>query len=235
MGGNTNKFQLPSFIVMIKNIISWTIIFILAIVATFLMYYLIRSKIAGIKEESYEPSFAMYTIISPSMVPNINVYDVIVSKKVADISSIRIGDIITFTSTSSLSSGMIITHRVIDIIENDEIKLKTQGDNNLSPDSSFVNKENLIGKVIIRIPKIGKLQKLLLSSGGWLLFIILPGLFLIINDIKKLSESKNSKNKKSKKSLLKITESLIKAESSEKKINFQKLICKLLLPKIPKF
>lgn len=195
MGTDKKKFQLPAVVIMIKNIISWTIIFLLAIVAAFLMYYLIRSKIAGLKGQDYQPSFAMYTIVSPSMVPNINVYDVILSKRVSDINEIKVGDIITFTSTSSLSSGMIITHRVIDIIDSSEIRLKTQGDNNLSPDPSYVNQKNLIGKVVLRIPKIGKIQRLLLSSGGWIIFIILPGLFLIFYDIRKLAKVKPVKVK----------------------------------------
>ena len=196
MDGNTKKFKIPSSLIIIKNIISWTIIFILAIIATFLMYYIIRTKFSNIKGQAYEPSFSMYTIISPSMVPNINVYDVIVSKKVDDINTIKIGDIITFISKSNLSSGMTITHRVIDIIEDDGmIKLKTQGDNNLSPDSSYVNKDNLIGKVVIRIPKIGRLQRFILGSGGWLLFIVIPGLLLVFFDVKKLFKLKQTQNK----------------------------------------
>lgn len=196
MDGNTKKFKIPSSLIIIKNIISWTIIFILAIIATFLMYYIIRTKFSNIKGQAYEPSFSMYTIISPSMVPNINVYDVIVSKKVNDINTIKIGDIITFISKSNLSSGMTITHRVIDIIEDDGmIKLKTQGDNNLSPDSSYVNKDNLIGKVVIRIPKIGRLQRFILGSGGWLLFIVIPGLLLVFFDVKKLFKLKQTQNK----------------------------------------
>lgn len=196
MDGNTKKFKIPSSLIIIKNIISWTIIFILAIIATFLMYYIIRTKFSNIKGQAYEPSFSMYTIISPSMVPNINVYDVIVSKKVNDINTIKIGDIITFISKSNLSSGMTITHRVIDIIEDDGmIKLKTQGDNNLSPDPSYVNKDNLIGKVVIRIPKIGRLQRFILGSGGWLLFIVIPGLLLVFFDVKKLFKLKQTQNK----------------------------------------
>ena len=196
MDGNTKKFKIPSSLIIIKNIISWTIIFILAIIATFLMYYIIRTKFSNIKGQAYEPSFSMYTIISPSMVPNINVYDVIVSKKVDDINTIKIGDIITFISKSNLSSGMTITHRVIDIIEDDGmIKLKTQGDNNLSPDPSYVNKDNLIGKVVIRIPKIGRLQRFILGSGGWLLFIVIPGLLLVFFDVKKLFKLKQTQNK----------------------------------------
>ena len=196
MDENTKKFKIPSSLIIIKNIISWTIIFILAIIATFLMYYIIRTKYSNIRGQSYEPSFSMYTIISPSMVPNINVYDVIISKRVKDIDTIKIGDIITFISKSSLSSGMTITHRVIDIIEDDGlIKLKTQGDNNLSPDPAYVSKDNLIGKVVVRIPKIGRLQRFVLGSGGWLLFIIIPGVLLVFFDVKKLFRIKQTQRK----------------------------------------
>ncbi len=194
MGEDRKKFRLSSSLLMIKNIVAWTLIFILAIIATFIVYYLIMSKIASIKGQEYDPKYAMYTIISPSMVPNINVYDVIVSKKTTDIDLLKINDIITYVSTSEASLGKIITHRVIDIIDDEGlIKIKTQGDNNLSPDSSYVTAKNLIGRVVLRIPKIGRLQKFLLGSMGWLVFIIIPGIFLIIFDLRKIARNKAKK------------------------------------------
>ena len=60
---------------MVSKIISYTFIVLLMIVASFLILYVICGKVAEKKGE--KPLFGLYTVISPSMTPNINVYDVI--------------------------------------------------------------------------------------------------------------------------------------------------------------
>ena len=63
-------------IYLLSTIISWTIFALLVICAILLVYYFIATKIYAKKGSGYEPKFSLYTIISPSMVPNIKVYDV---------------------------------------------------------------------------------------------------------------------------------------------------------------
>lgn len=177
----------------ISTILSWTALVILIMIAIFVFYYTLGNKIKG---EEFNPIFSLYTIVSPSMTPNINVYDVIVSKKINNPDEIKKGDVITFISTSSISKGMTITHRVIDIIdENGKISYKTKGDNNLSPDSSPALYDNVLGKVIFRIPQLGRVQYFLSSKGGWLIAIILPALAIIITDIFKIFKLTKVKNK----------------------------------------
>ena len=101
---------------LIANIISWTALAILIVIAIFLLYLTISSKIYEKKGSNYEPKFSLYTIISPSMEPNIKVYDIIVNTRIDSVNDIQIGDVITFISTSSISSNKTITHRVFDII-----------------------------------------------------------------------------------------------------------------------
>ena len=120
----------------------------------------------NISEDSEEvlPTFSFFTIISPSMAPTINVYDVIINRRVDDPGAIEIGDIITFISTSSISRNMIVTHRVIEIQVNDgKYEFITQGDNNPAPDSSPALAENIIGKTVFRIPQLGRIQFFLSS------------------------------------------------------------------------
>ena len=67
------------------------------------------------KGESFKPAVSLYTIVTQSMEPNINPYDVIIDATVKNPENIKIGDVITFISTASISRGMTITHRVYDI------------------------------------------------------------------------------------------------------------------------
>lgn len=176
-----------TFIGLIGNIISWTALVLLIVVATFLLYYIITTQLSATKGDKYAPKFSMYTIVSPSMTPNINVYDIVIDKKVEDFSELKVGDVITFISTSSISNGMTITHRIVDIIETEEgTKYKTKGDNNLTADYSLVTQDKIIGKVKFRIPQLGRVQFFLSSKGGWLIIILIPALIIILSDIFKL-------------------------------------------------
>jgi len=47
-----------------------------------LVYYFVAVRIYAAKGSGHEPKFSLYTIITPSMTPNINVYDVVVDVKV---------------------------------------------------------------------------------------------------------------------------------------------------------
>lgn len=172
---------------LIGNIISWTMLVLLVVVATFLLYYIISTQLYATKGEKFAPKYSMYTIVSPSMTPNINVYDVVIDKKVEDFSELQVGDVITFISTSSISNGMTITHRIVDIIETEEgTKYKTKGDNNLTADYSLVTQDKVIGKVKFRIPQLGRVQFFLSSKGGWLIIILIPALIIILSDVFKL-------------------------------------------------
>lgn len=192
-----NKYNgFKGIIKFISTVISWTALVILVILALFLAYYMIGSKLSERNGEKFEPIVSLYTIVSPSMTPNINVWDVIVAKKVSSPNEIKVGDVITFISTSSISRGMTITHRVTEVTSDENgVAYKTKGDNNLSPDSAPAKYDNVIGKVIVRIPQLGRVQYFLASKGGWLIAIVLPALFIIISDILKIFKLAGVKNK----------------------------------------
>ena len=65
----------------------------------------------------------------------------------------------------------------------------------MSPDTAPAEFDNVIGKVILRIPKLGKVQEFLSKKGGWLIAIIIPALFIIISDILKIFKLVGVKNK----------------------------------------
>ena len=190
------KLTFREVLKLISTIISWTVFVLLVICATFLLYYFVATKVFVYFGSKYEPKFSLYTIISPSMTPNINVYDVIVDVRVDNPEDIEIGDVITFYSDSPELHGGTITHRVISIIKDSEgnYSYQTKGDNNLSPDASYVPFANVHGKVLLRIPKLGYLQSFLATKGGWLIVVVIPALFIIISDIVKLFRLLDAKN-----------------------------------------
>ncbi len=171
----------------ISKIISWAIFIILILVAAFLLYYYIATKIYTAKGPGYEPKYSIYTIVSGSMTPNIKVYDTIINKRVDDPKEIKVGDVITFISNGVLTSGMTTTHRVIAITEDEgEMCFQTKGDANDVQDQTCAKYSNIIGKVILKIPQLGQIQFFLASKAGWLLCILIPALIIIIRDILKI-------------------------------------------------
>ncbi|MDD6272700.1 MAG: signal peptidase I [bacterium] len=168
----------------IGQVISYTLIVILMIIASFLMLYIITCKIATKKHEI--PPFGLYTIISPSMVPSINVYDVILIKKV-ETSDLKVGDIITFKSTNNFFGNTPITHRIVEILDTEDgIRYEVKGDANAIEDEEKVIPENIYGKVVLRIPSLGKIQFFLTSKKGWIAIILVPTILIIVYDIYKI-------------------------------------------------
>lgn len=188
--------KISSALTYVGKIISTAVLVLLILIGLFLVYYVISAKIVS-KRAGYEPKISLYTIASGSMVPNIDVYDIILDFRVDSPESIKAGDIITFKSTSSLTKDMTITHRVIDIIKNDDgtYEYVTKGDANPIADSDTAKYENVIGKVAMRLPQVGRIQFFLATKMGWFFVILLPALGVIIYDILKLLKLVGNKNK----------------------------------------
>lgn len=199
-----SDFSNKKIINVIGKVLSWALFIILLIAAVFLLYYYVATKIYAAKGPGYEPKFSIYTIISGSMEPNIRVKDTVVNVRVKNPQDIVVGDVITFVSTSLLSPGTTITHRVVGITkdENGNICYQTKGDNNPIQDQACAKFHNVIGKVILKIPQLGQIQFFLASKAGWLICIIVPALVIICRDIMritKLTAIKKSTDKSEKK------------------------------------
>lgn len=140
--------------------------------------------------------FSAYTIVSPSMVPSINVLDVVVTMRVNEPDDLKKGDIVTFISTDYRYSGVLVTHRIVNIekTSSGEYLFTTKGDNNNTQDSSRISFDEIYGKVIMRIPKIGYIQYYLSSILGWVAIIIVPAIMIIGYDIFKLIKTLRTKS-----------------------------------------
>ncbi len=181
------KTNYKEIIHLISTIISWTLFSILIICAIFLIYYFIAMQVYAVKGEKYEPKFSLYAIMSNSMVPNINVYDVIIDLRVDSPQDIETGDVITFISKAPETSGMTITHRVVAVIKDQEGNYfyQTKGDNAPAEDTGRVEYSNIIGKVAFKIPQLGRVQLFISNATGGILLILCISLFIILKGLVK--------------------------------------------------
>ena len=188
----------------ISTILSYSALTLLIFIGVIFTIYLIDVKVQQSKGGVAKPLFGAYVIISGSMEPNIHVYDVIVTKRIEDTSTLKKGDVITFYSNDNRFYGITVTHRIVEVIDAEKGIFRTQGDANNVEDDALTLKENIIGKVIMRIPQLGRLQFFIASKGGWLLVVLVPCLGIIAYEIVKVAKLVGKKTTK-KKSLKKQT------------------------------
>jgi len=119
-------------------------------------------------------------VLSGSMEPALPVGGVVFIKPVepADIGP---GSIIAYRS-----GELLITHRVVDVIDESELSFITKGDANESPDLSPVPAASVVGKVIFDVPYLGYLAAFVKTPLGFLLTIFLPGLAIIGLELKNM-------------------------------------------------
>lgn len=129
-----------------------------------------------------------FCIISGSMEPNIQINDMVIVKEVQQ-NEINKDDIITF-----VVNGDTITHRVIDVESRNGVLLyTTQGDANNIEDEEKITFENIEGKYIGKIPKVGKIVLALKSKTT--LAIVLSILILLYIIEQRINNKKIKRNK----------------------------------------
>ena len=169
----------------ISTVILYVILVIVGIIAIMFIAYFIDQQIGKSKGEARTPLFGAYVIISESMVPRINVNDAVVTMRATE-ADIKVNDIITFISKEIDTKGTPITHRVVGIVYDENktkvIGYRTKGDHNNTQDFAIISPDEVLGKMLIRIPFIGYVQTFLTKPLGWLLVIVLPCVIIIIND-----------------------------------------------------
>ena len=85
---------------------------------------------------------------------------------------LKLKDVITYESKANGTEGMIVTHRIIDVV-NDETGLwfQTQGDNNNTPDRELVESAAVIGIYVFRIPYIAHIALFMQTIPGLIISI----------------------------------------------------------------
>ena len=160
------------------------------IVFTYLIVYFSDQYFGSKSGDSKLPIYSAYVIVSPSMVPTINVNDGVVVQRVDKQGNLNIGDIITFASKDIRYSGLTITHRIVgkQTIQNGNLVYRTKGDNNKSEDSSLVSFSDIYGKVLFKVPSIGILYKFITNPFGFIISIIIPIIVILVINIVKVKQ-----------------------------------------------
>ncbi len=140
------------------------------------------------------PSFfgiKTYVIVSGSMEPNINIGDIVIAKNIEDKEDIKVGDVISFRKGQG-----IITHRITNIQydENQTIKITTKGDNNNTEDSEEVSYDDIEGRVIKVIPKLGNIS--LAIQNKMIIIVVIIFFYMYLSRNYKINKRKNARRLK---------------------------------------
>lgn len=142
-------------------------------------------------------NYRMFTVVTGSMEPRYKVGDVLIAQEV-DPSSIEVGDTISYLGKAVSFRDKVITHEVVDIdIDKTTGKrtFHTKGLTNAVEDP-IVNEDQLYGKVIYKCLVISLIYKIVSTSIGFYIFIIVPILYIIISEIISTLLNKEEKRRK---------------------------------------
>ena len=124
-----------------------------------------------------------YVVSSGSMIPTLEVYDVIVVEGNTPFQDINKGDIIVFFSPAKYELGeeRVIVHRVDSIMSEDPRIIQTKGDNNPRSMKNVdypITKEIYLGKVEHVIPQVGYITQILQPPINYIIIAIIIGVMI---------------------------------------------------------
>jgi signal peptidase len=120
----------------------------------------------------------LVTLTSGSMTPTYVAGETITVSTPSDPAALSVGDVITFRA---LGSGVVVTHRIVDVIERDTldgVHYQTRGDANDSADPDLVPAANVIALVNGSLPAWQRVAVDLQTPMGR--FVVYGSLFLVI-------------------------------------------------------
>ena len=136
-----------------------------------------------------------YVVSSGSMVPNLNVNDILVVRDGNSFQDLKVGDIIVFDRPDG--ADRVIVHRVAEIFDDSEGNhqiIRTKGDANDGsiPGTDFpIREDDYIGKVAYVIPGAGVVTKILSPPVNYIIIAAIIALMVVTQ----ISKRKNNDNK----------------------------------------
>jgi signal peptidase len=128
-------------------------------------------------------TYKSFVVQSGSMEPAIMTGDIVV---VSHQEKYFVNDVVTFYD----ADHKIITHRLVEI--NNEYL--TKGDANRSFDEAKVSSSQIIGKVILVVPRLGYLMAFIKTTKGLIILVLIPAAIYIIDELLKIM--KNAKQER---------------------------------------
>jgi signal peptidase I len=191
----------------IASIVSKILTIILLIFTLAMMAFTVFSAITFDRNERGLFGYGFYIVQSESMEINkdeemeeLNVHkinfakdDLIIVKRLSDEKkqSLKIGDVITFTSTNpDASFGQTVTHMIYDIVKakdketgiEEVVGYKTVGSANgmIAKDQATVYLNHIYGQYKTQLPTVGHFFAFMKTTPGYIVCILIPFLLLII-------------------------------------------------------
>ena len=170
-----------------------------------------------------------YVVASGSMIPALEVYDIIVIQGHEPFAAIQVGDNIVFDRPSD--HNRVIVHRVESILSEDPLTVRTQGDANPSwirGTDYPITEEEYIGKVQYIIPQVGYITQILKPPMNYIIIAVVIGVMIIKQFTNKKKDVEDIVSKETLKELSDIgkieadseySEDIKKSEITENEIN----------------
>lgn len=164
-----------------------TILWVLIVILLFLVSNGIYQRVA--KKNDYFGFFGIGTavVVYGSMEPNLHVNDMVLYQK-KDISEYEKGDIIIYKH-SEKNEIILITHRIQEVVGTE---FQTKGDHNKDVDPWMVHEEDVVGRIVWRIPYIGGVVEFIKTPLG----MVAAGIVVLLCIILNLSFSKHRRKKR---------------------------------------
>ncbi len=134
-----------------------------------------------------------YVVASGSMIPALEIYDVLIVQGHEPFEDIEIGDIIVFNRPSD--HNRVIVHRVVSITNDEPRTIRTQGDANPGsiPGTDYpITEEEYIGKVAHTLPQVGYITQVLKPPVNYVIIAIVIGVMVIKQMTKKKKEKEST-------------------------------------------
>lgn len=162
----------------VRNIIVWLI----AALASAMMIFTIVSASTFNRSDRSLFGYKAFIVLSDSMSKtDFNAGDLVLVKEVEP-STLRVGDIIAYTSQNTSNYGETVTHKIRKLTtdENGEPGFITYGTTTDTDDETVVTYPYVIGKYNRHIPKAGIFFSFLKTTPGYICCILVPFLLLIL-------------------------------------------------------
>jgi signal peptidase len=121
-----------------------------------------------------------YVVASGSMIPVLQVHDIIIIQGHEPFEEVQVGDIIVFDRPSD--HNRVIVHRVQAILDEDPKTVRTQGDANptwIRGTDYPITEEEYIGKVAYIIPQVGYITEVLKPPMNYIIIAVVIGIMII--------------------------------------------------------
>ena len=162
----------------IKNIFVW----LMVILAVCMMIFTVVSVNTFDRSDRSLFGFKAFIVLSASMSkPDFSAGDLVLIEEVEP-STLKEGDIISYTSQNSANYGETVTHKIRKLTTdaNGEPGFITYGTTTDTDDETVVTYPYVLGQYKTHIPKVGKFFQFLKTTPGYIVCILIPFLLLIL-------------------------------------------------------